>query len=118
MEIFPLGLQDNLRRLLAPYNLIELNYPGANYNENLLDKRTNLVSYTHLNFDINWWDAWHLQFSDDTAGFIEALVYEDPYSPVVRLELVRRLTRGLLAAHIPGTRVYYSFRYRRGDKLF
>ena len=58
----PLGPHDNLRHEFAPYNLAKLNYLGLNYCENLLDKRVNLTSYTHLGYDANNQDAWHLQF--------------------------------------------------------
>ncbi len=114
----PLGPLDKLRHSFAPYSLVELNYLGINYNENLLDKRINMSSYTHLDYDINSWDAWHLQFPDDNARFIEALVFEDRYSPVVRLELVRKLAKGLMAARYPGTKAYHSFRHRNGGKTF
>ncbi len=114
----PLGPQKNLRRLFAPYDLMEMNGLATNYCENLLDKRVNLVSYTHLNFDIPSWDAWHLQFPDDNARLLEGLVYEDQYSPVVRLELIRRLAKGLMSARYPGTKAYYSFRHRNDGKTF
>lgn len=114
----PLGPKDNLRRLLQPYDLVKLNYLGMNYCENLLDMRVNLTSYTHLNFASNSGDAWHLQFADDTARLIECIAWEEQFSPVVRLELARRLTKGLIAAHIPGTGAYHSFRHRSGGKTF
>jgi hypothetical protein len=47
----PLGPHDNVRHESAPYNLAKLNYLGLNYCENLLDKRVNLTSYTHLGYD-------------------------------------------------------------------
>ncbi|AQQ71588.1 hypothetical protein SMSP2_01964 [Limihaloglobus sulfuriphilus] len=114
----PLKPQDQLRRLYAPYSMQELNCYALNYCENLFDKRVNLISYTHLNYDIPSWDAWHLHFPDDNARLIESLVYEDQYSPVVRLELVRRLTKGIMKARYPGTRAYYSFRHRNDGKTF
>jgi len=113
-----LGPQDTLRHQFAPYDLIELNYLGTNYCENLLDKRVNLTSYTHLSFDSNARDAWHMQFPDDTARFVEGLVFEDRYGPVVRLELVRRLMKGIMSARYPGTKAYYSFRHRNDGKTF
>ena len=114
----PLGPHDNLRHEFAPYNLAKLNYLGLNYCENLLDKRVNLTSYTHLGYDANNQDAWHLQFPDDTARLLEGLAWEDEYSPVVRLEFARRIIKGILAAHIPGTKDYYAFRNRIGGKTF
>ena len=113
-----LGPQDNLRHEFAPYNLAKLNYLGLNYCENLLDERVNLTSYTHLGYDANNQDAWQLQFPDDTARLLEGLAWEDEYSPVVRLEFARRIIKGILAAHIPGTKDYYSFRNRIGGKTF
>ena len=114
----PLGPHDNLRHEFAPYDLAKLNYLGLNYCENLLDERVNLTSYTHLGYDANNQDAWHLQFPDDTARLLEGLAWEDEYSPVVRLEFARRIIKGILAAHIPGTKDYYSFRNRIGGKTF
>jgi hypothetical protein len=114
----PLGPHDNLRHEFAPYNLAKLNYLGLNYCENLLDMRANLTSYTQLGYDANNQDAWHLQFPDDTARLLEGLAWEDEYSPVVRLEFARRIIKGILAAHIPGTKDYYSFRNRIGGKTF
>ncbi|HEY5139759.1 MAG TPA: hypothetical protein VIJ25_10655, partial [Methylococcales bacterium] len=112
----PLGPRDESRHLFKPYDLVKLNYLGANYCENLFDKRVGLTSYTHLNFDINTWDAYNLQFPDDNARFIESLVFEDRYSPVVRLELVRRVAKGIMAARYPATKAYYNFKYRNDGK--
>jgi hypothetical protein len=114
----PLGPHDNLRHEFAPYDLAKLNYLGLNYCENLLDERVNLTSYTHLGYDANNQDAWHLQFPDDNARLLEGLAWEDEYSPVVRLAFARRIIKGILAAHIPGTKDYYSFRNRIGGKTF
>ena len=114
----PLGPKDSLRRLLAPYDLAKLNYLGMNYCENLLDSRTNITSYTHLGSDSPTSDAWHLQFPDDSARLLEGIAWEDQFSPVVRLELARRIAKGIIAAHIPGTQGYYSFRHRNAGKTF
>ena len=112
----PLGPKDAQRRLLAPYDMIKLNCLGMNYCENLLDARVNIVSYTHLNSDSNCADAWHLHFPDDVARLMEGVAWESEFSPVVRLELARRMTKGLIAAHYPGTQAYNAFRHRSGGK--
>jgi hypothetical protein len=114
----PLGPKDALRQLLAPYDLVKLNVLGANYCENLLDLRLNVTSYTHLAADSSTGDAWHLQFPDDSARFLECVAWEDQFSPVVRLELARRLTKGLLAARIPGAHAGSFFRHRSAGKTF
>lgn len=114
----PLGPTDRLRHEFRPYDLAKLNYLGLNYCENLLDKRANITSYTHLGYDCNNQDAWHLEFPDDLARILECVAWEDKYSPVVRLEFARRLVKGILAAHVPGTKDYYSFRHRFGGKTF
>lgn len=114
----PLGPDDRLRRLLKPYNLVKLNVLGINYCENLLDMRLNVTSYTHLGFNSPSSDAWHLQFPDDVARFLEGLAWEDEYSPVVRLETARRIVKGLLAAKIPGAVTESYFRHRSGGKTF
>ena len=114
----PLGAQDERRHLFRPYSAVELDYLAANYCENLLDKRLNITSYTHQGFDSNRWDAWHLQFPDDAARLVESLVWEDEYSGIARLETVRRIALGLLAAHIPGTQGYHFFRHRTGGKTY
>ena len=112
----PLGPQDGQRRLLAPYDMAKLNCLGMNYNENLLDMRVNLVSYTHMGFDKNDSDAWHLHFPDDMARLMEGVAWEAEFSPVVRLELARRMTKGLISTHYPGTWAYHAFRHRSGGK--
>jgi hypothetical protein len=114
----PLDPETTLPRMLAPYDLVKLNYLGMNYCENLLDTRLNTTSYSHLNYDTNHLDAWNLQFPDDAARLLEAVAWEAEFSPVARLELARRLTKGIIAAHYPGTRAYYAFRHRSGGKTF
>ncbi len=114
----PLGPDDSLRHLLRPYDLLELNYLGMNYCQNLLDVRSNLVSYTHLGFDSPTSDSWNLQFPDDNARLLEGITWEDEYSSVVRIELARRIMKGLVASHIPGTKGYYSFRNRIAGKTY
>ncbi|MHB0997835.1 MAG: hypothetical protein ACYC27_01200, partial [Armatimonadota bacterium] len=114
----PLDPETPLPRLLAPYDLAEINYLGMNYCENLLDTRLNITSYTHLSYHTNEADAWHLQFPDDTARLVECVAWEADYSPVARVEFGRRLTKGLIAAHYPGTKAVYSFRHRSGGKTY
>lgn len=108
--------QEKLRHLLAPYDVVSLNYLAANYTENLIDKRVNVSEFTHLDSDVNWWDAYHLSYPDDTGRLIEGLAFEDQYSPVVRLELIRRFTRGIVAAKHPGTYALYAFRNKLSTK--
>lgn len=114
----PLGPKDALRHELKPYDLAKLNYLGMNYCENLLDMRVNTPSYTHLGFDSSTSDAWHLHFPDDAGRLMEGIAWEDQFSPVVRLELMRRMVKGMLAAHVPGTKGYVSFRHRSGGKTY
>jgi hypothetical protein len=114
----PLGPGDRLRHLDAPYDMLKLNCLGLNYCEGLLDMRVNIPSYTHLDSDLNQLDAWNLQFPDDCARLLEALAWESDYSPVTRLELARRLFKGIVAAHVPGTRTQYYFRHRSGGKTY
>ena len=114
----PLGAGDNLRHEFKPYDLLKLNYLGMNYCENLLDMRINAPAYTHLGFDSSTSDAWNLHFPDDAGRLMEGIAWEDQFSPVVRLELMRRMVKGMLAAHVPGTKAYYFFRHRSGGKTF
>jgi hypothetical protein len=114
----PLGPNDALRHEFKPYDLFKLNYLGMNYCENLLDMRVNTPAYTHLGFDSNNSDAWNLHFPDDAGRLMEGIAWEDQFSPVVRLELMRRMVKGMLAAHIPGTKAYFFFRHRSGGKTF
>ena len=118
LEQQPLKATDVRRHLFRPYSAVKLDYLGGNYCENLLDKRLNITSYTHQGFDSNSSDAWHLQFPDDTARLVEAFAWEDQYSGIARLESVRRMMIGLLAAHIPGTQAYHFFRHRSGGKTY
>lgn len=112
----PLKSSDGMRRELAPYDIPKVNYLGMNYNENLLDMRNNIVSYTHMGFESSSSDAWNLHFPDDTARMLEGVAWEADFSPVVRIELARRLAKGLISAHVPGTKGYYFFRHRSGGK--
>lgn len=98
------------------YTIAETNYVGMNYTENLLDMRNNITSYSHLGAESNKEDAWHLHFPDDAARFLEGIAWEADFSPVVRLELGRRVSKGLMSTHVPGTRGYYHFRHRIGGK--
>ncbi len=111
-----LGDGDTLRQTNLPYDLLKQNSIGINYMENLLDARSNITSYSHLNFNSNAADAWHLQFPDDAARFLEGLALEADYSPVVRLELARRIAKGIVATHVHGTTGLYGFRVRYGGK--
>ncbi len=111
-----LGPKDGQRRLFAPYDMVKLNCLGMNYNENLLDMRGNLVSYSHMGFDSNCADAWHLHFPDDMARLMEGVAWESEFSPVARLELARRMTKGLINTHYPGTQADNAFRHRTGGK--
>jgi len=99
-----------------PHRIVAANYMGMNYTENLLDMRNNITSYTHLGADVNNADAWHLHFPDDAARFLEGVAWEAEFSPIVRLELARRLAKGLIGSHVPGTQAYYNFRHRIGGK--
>lgn len=114
----PLGPNDTLRHEFKPYDLLKLNYLGMNYCENLLDMRVNTPAYTNLNSDNSTSDAWNLHFPDDAGRLMEGIAWEDQFSPVVRLELMRRMVKGMLAAHVPGTRAYSSFRHRSGGKTY
>ncbi len=113
-----LGPRDTLRQALKPYDLVKLNVLGAAYCENLLDCRNNITSYSQLNYDAPWGDGYNLQFPDDSARFMECLAWEDQFSPVVRLELMRRLTKGMIAARVPGSFAESYFRHRSGGKTF
>lgn len=112
----PLGPNDTLRHEFKPYDLLKLNYLGMNYCENLLDMRVNTPAYTNLGSDSSTSDAWNLHFPDDAGRLMEGIAWEDQFSPVVRLELMRRMVKGMLAAHVPGTRAYSFFRHRSGGK--
>ncbi|MHB1459058.1 MAG: hypothetical protein ACYC0V_19300 [Armatimonadota bacterium] len=114
----PLGPQDSMRRLFAPYDLAKLNYLGMNYCENLLDMRTNVLSYTHQSSDQPNADFFHLQYPDDMGRLMEALAWEADFSPVVRLEFQRRMTKGMMLAQIPGTKAYHFFRYKAWGKTY
>src|SRR5690606_17641387 len=78
--------------------------------------RNNITSYTHLGAESNNADAWHLHFPDDAARLLEGVAWEADFSPVVRLELARRLSKGLIGSHVLGTQAYYNFRHRIGGK--
>ena len=104
------------RHLLAPYTVASANWLGANYNEALIDWRSNTTAYTHQGSTSPGSDAWHLQFPDDSARFVEALAWESEFGPVVRQETIRRLVKGLIRAHVPGSEGLFYFRQRYGGR--
>ncbi|MHB0998668.1 MAG: hypothetical protein ACYC27_05425 [Armatimonadota bacterium] len=108
---------EQLPRHLAPYDLYSLNYLGVNYCENIFDMRVNSTSFSHLWSDSSISDGYSLQYMDDSARFMEGVAWEAEFSPVVRLELARRITKGLMAAHIPGTKAYNAFRHKSNGKF-
>lgn len=112
-----LNSTEQLPRHLAPYDLYSLNYLGVNYCENLFDMRVNSTSFSHLGSDSSTADGYSLQYLDDSARFMEGVAWEADFSPVVRLELARRITKGLITSHIPGTKAYNAFRHRSTGKL-
>jgi len=113
----PCSTHDELRQLLKPYDLVKLNVLGANYCENLLDMRLNATSYT-TSVRLTVQRCVAPAVPDDAARYLEAITWEAEYSPVVRLETARRLIKGLLAAHVPGTPSESFFRHRSGGKTF
>ena len=90
-----------LFRVEAPYDIAKLNFCGGNYMQSLLQSQYDLIAFAH--------DAQRLIYTDDNGKMILAFVEEARYTPVVRLELVKRLMKGVIAAQIPGTRYKYFF---------
>ncbi len=112
----PLDPSAARRYLLAPYTPASANWLGANYNEALIDWRSNTTAYTHMGSTAPDSDAWHLQFPDDSARFVEALAWESEFGPIARQETIRRLVKGLIRAHVPGSEGLFFFRQRFGGR--
>lgn len=94
----------NIRtRVMAPYDLLKINYLGMNYLESTFSERMNLVAFAQ--------DAPELYFIVDNARILSALVEEAEHSPVVRLELIKRITEGILNSEAPGVPGMYYFEH-------
>ena len=110
---FPyIGDTDTLRQLNLPYDTLKQNSIGMNYMENLLDVRVNINSYSHLNYISPSGDAFNLGFPDDSSRFLEGLALEADFSPVSRLEMARRINKGIIATHIHGSEGYYNWKIK------
>jgi hypothetical protein len=92
----------------GPYNLAKANWMSANYLQALLSPRWEAVAFAHDRFG----DAegvGGLYFIDDQGRVIWAWAAEAEYGPVARVEATAMAVRGILRAHIPGTRGRYFF---------
>jgi hypothetical protein len=92
----------------APYDLCKLNWQSSNYLQALINPRLNAVAFAQDCFgdkDLRG----GLYFIDDQGRVIRSLVEEAEYAPVARVEAVAAMTRGLLAARIPGSEGRYFF---------
>jgi hypothetical protein len=85
-----------------------VNYLSGNYLQSLLDRRSGLWFFAH-NTTGDARGVGQLEFVDDVGRAVWAFAEEERYTPIVRLELVRTLCRGLMRARIPGTRDRHFF---------
>ena len=98
----------SLTTATAPYDLCQMNWQAANYLQALINPRLNTVAFAQDCFgDKNLRGG--LYFVDDQGRVIRSLVEEAEYAPVARVEAVAAMTRGLLAARIPGSEGRYFF---------
>jgi hypothetical protein len=100
--------QQKLTCDLGPYDLARANWMAANYLQALLNPRWEAVGFSHDRLG----DAegvGGLYFIDDQGRVIWSWAAEAEYGPVARVEAVAMAARGILRAHIPGTRGRYFF---------
>ncbi len=97
-----------LSRDSVPYTLAKVNYLSGNYLQSLLDRRSDLLLFAH-DYAPDERGLGQSEFVDDTGRAVWAFAEEERYTPVVRLDLVRTLCRGLMRARIPGTRDRHFF---------
>lgn len=94
----------NIRtRFMAPYDLLNINYLGMNYLESTYDERMKLVAFAQ--------DAPTLHYVVDNCRVVSALVEEAEHTPIVRLELIKELTEGILSAEVPGMPGKYFYKH-------
>ncbi len=100
------GVASDPLRTQAPYTYDKMNYIAGNYTNYLYDERYDLLAFN---------DRAEIHYLHDTARNICALAEEERFTPVVRLELIKRLYRGLKGGLIPtGTDdVLLSFKHDR-----
>ncbi|MCQ6560478.1 COG1470 family protein [Paenibacillus mendelii] len=102
--------QVKLEKQYAPYDLTELNWLGANALQSLYDDR-----YGLLNFD-GYMRNKELHYVHDSLRAIGAFYEEERYSPVVRLDLVKKLYNGVKAAKVPGSDYEFFLKHDKRPK--
>ncbi|MBO4548250.1 MAG: hypothetical protein J5758_03455, partial [Abditibacteriota bacterium] len=100
------GVSADPLRAQAPYTYDKMNYLAGNYTGYIYDERYDLLGFN---------DDLEIHYLHDTARNICALAEEERYTPVVRLELIERLYKGLKGGRVPtGTEdVILSFKRDR-----
>lgn len=88
----------------APYDPININWLAGNYMQCLYDERYDLLTFKPSERN-------PIHFVHDTSRSLLALADEARYTPVVRLELARRLWRGVKNAELPGGEHLYAFKH-------
>ena len=78
-------------------DLVLLNALAGNYASTLYDGRFGLVSFNGM------MRSSQLFYAHDTSRNLAALAMEEMYSPVVRLETIEELYKGVKAAMVPGS---------------
>lgn len=98
--------QTPLLMQFAPYTPERMHAIAGNYMQCLFDPRWNLLS-----FDDSEDPSVH--FVHDSSRSLVALADESRLTPVTRLELARRLYRGVVSARLPGDDYLFAFKHDR-----
>ena len=92
------------KRTQAPYTYDKLNYIAGNYTNYLFDDRYNLLAFEAA-------EKMDTHYLHDTSRNICALAEEERFTPVVRLELAKKLYEGIKGGILPGGEYMLSFKH-------
>ncbi len=98
--------QTPLMRRFAPYTPERMHTIAGNYMQCLFDPRWNLLSFDDT-------EDPSVHFVHDSSRGLVALADESRLTPVTRLELARRLYRGVVSARLPGDEWLFAFKHDR-----
>ncbi|MHB0999780.1 MAG: hypothetical protein ACYC27_11105 [Armatimonadota bacterium] len=91
-------------RQYEPYSINDMNFLAGNFMQCLYDDRYNLLTFMpseHIT----------VHYLHDSFRSLTALAEEERHTPVVRLELIRKLYKGCKGGLMPGDEYLFSFKH-------
>ncbi|MBR6548500.1 MAG: hypothetical protein IKT68_03055, partial [Clostridia bacterium] len=82
-------------------DVVQLNALAGNYASNLLDPRYNLLGFNNMVRESI--SNTQLFYAHDSSRTLTALAFEEIYSPIVRLDTIEALYKGVRSAMVPGS---------------